>query len=438
MPVWVIVGSQWGDEGKGKVVDLLSESFDVVARFQGGHNAGHTVRFGDEHFALHLVPSGILHPGKRCVIGDGLVVDPKALLEEMDGLRARGIEIGSNLALSDRAHVIFPWHRDLDISRESAAGSGKIGTTGRGIGPAYEGKAARNGVRVGDLLHRDRLRAIAERGIDEHRRKWRGSEPPTWDLDAILEEYLAYGQRLAPHIADTAGLLHEAIAKSERILAEGAQGALLDIDQGTYPFVTSSSCSAGGACTGLGIPPTAIASTLGVVKAYTTRVGSGPFPTELSGERGEYLRKRGNEFGTSTGRPRRCGWFDAVVARRAVAISGLSGLALMKIDVLDDFDEILVASAYELDGKRIAAPPASCDDVDRLCPVYESFPGWKSPTVGIRRFEDLPQAARDYVRAIEKACGVPIPIISTGPRREETILRTDIPLLPGLPPLTSI
>jgi len=438
MPVWIVVGSQWGDEGKGKVVDLLADSFDVVARYQGGHNAGHTVRFGDAHFALHLVPSGILRPGKRCIIGDGLVVDPKALLEEIEVLRGKGVEVGENLLLSDRAQIIFPYHRDLDACRELAAGDSKIGTTSRGIGPAYESKASRSGARVSDLTRPERLRLLVERGVEEHRRKWCQTGDPGWNAAAITEEYLAYGRLLAPHIADTAAVLHAALRKGDRILAEGAQGTLLDIDQGTYPFVTSSSTVAGGACTGLGIPPTAVASSLGIAKAYTTRVGGGPFPTELLDQSGEYLRKRGNEYGTNTGRPRRCGWFDAVVVRRAIEVSGLSGLALMKLDVLDEFSEIQVCVAYELEGRRLDAPPADPDELARLRPVYEMHPGWRASTVGARRLEDLPDAAKNYVRALEKLCGIPIPIISTGPRREETILRTDVVLLPGLPPQVTV
>jgi adenylosuccinate synthase len=439
MPVWVVVGSQWGDEGKGKVVDLLAEPFDLVARYQGGHNAGHTVRFGDHHFALHLIPSGILHPGKTCIIGDGLVVDPAALLEEIDGLRARGIVVGKNLLISDRAQVIFPFHRDLDACREKSAGDGKIGTTARGIGPSYEAKASRMGARISALLREPVLRTAVRRGIEEHRRKWCGDATrPDWNEDEIVRDYLAMGRRLEQHVTDTASILHAALRRGDRVLAEGAQGSMLDIDQGTYPFVTSSNTTAGGACTGLGVPPTSVAASLGIAKAYTTRVGGGPFPTELLDETGEFLRKRGNEYGTSTGRPRRCGWFDAVVVRRSVELSGLSGLALMKLDVLDEMEQIPVCVAYELDGGRIEVPPADADDLARVVPVYETHPGWKSPTVGVRRVEDLPELARSYVHRLETLCGVPIPIISTGPRREETILRSDVALLPGLPPILGI
>jgi len=420
----VIVGGQWGDEGKGKVVDLISPAFDVVARYQGGHNAGHTVKFEDRHFALRLVPSGICRTGVLNVIGNGLVVDPRALVAEIASLREAGVAIGENLKLSDRAHVILPTHALLDGAREKALGGANIGTTSRGIGPAYESKANRSGIRVADLVDPDRFVSLA-RPLLTHQAAvlshFYGLEAP--GVDETIEEYLELARDLAPHVADTRALLHERLAAGARLLCEGAQGVMLDVDHGTYPFVTSSSCGPGGACTGLGIPPSAIGAVVGIMKAYTTRVGSGPFPTELFDETGDRIRTRGNEFGTVTGRPRRVGWFDAVVARTSLKVGGLDAIALTKMDVLDDHDEVRICVAYEVNGKTVTEVPARSDHYEAAKPVYRAFPGWKSSIVGLDDMSLLPAAAKAYVSALEEAVGAPITLLSTGPRREETIIR---------------
>ena len=420
----VIVGGQWGDEGKGKVVDLISSSFDVVARYQGGHNAGHTVKFEDRHFALRLVPSGICRAGVLNVIGNGLVVDPRALVAEIASLRAAGIAVGENLKLSDRAHVILPTHALLDGARESALGGANIGTTSRGIGPAYESKANRSGIRVADLVDPDRFVALARPLLSHHAAvlsHFYGVEAP--EVDETIETYLACARELAPLVADTRALLHERLAAGGRLLCEGAQGIMLDVDHGTYPFVTSSSCGPGGACTGLGIPPSTIGAVVGVMKAYTTRVGSGPFPTELFDETGERIRQRGNEFGTVTGRPRRVGWFDAVVARTSLRVGGLDAIALTKMDVLDDHDEVRICVAYDVNGRTVTEVPARSDHFEAARPVYRTFPGWRSSIVGHRDLADLPAAAKAYVAALEEAVDAPITLLSTGPKREETIVR---------------
>jgi len=420
----VIVGGQWGDEGKGKVVDLISPAFDVVARYQGGHNAGHTVKFEDRHFALRLVPSGICRTGVLNVIGNGLVVDPRALVAEIASLREAGVTIGENLKLSDRAHVILPTHALLDGAREKALGGANIGTTSRGIGPAYESKANRSGIRVADLVDPDRFVSLA-RPLLTHQAAvlshFYGLEAP--GVDETIEEYLGYARDLAPHVADTRALLHERLAGGARLLCEGAQGVMLDVDHGTYPFVTSSSCGPGGACTGLGIPPSAIGAVVGIMKAYTTRVGSGPFPTELFDQTGDRIRTRGNEFGTVTGRPRRVGWFDAVVARTSLKVGGLDAIALTKMDVLDDHDEVRICVAYEVDGKTVTEVPARSDHYEAAKPVYRTFPGWRSSIVGLDDMTSLPAAAKAYVSALEEAVGAPITLLSTGPKREETIIR---------------
>ena len=420
----VIVGGQWGDEGKGKVVDLISSSFDVVARYQGGHNAGHTVKFEDRHFALRLVPSGICRAGVLNVIGNGLVVDPRALVAEIASLRAAGIAVGENLKLSDRAHVILPTHALLDGARESALGGANIGTTSRGIGPAYESKANRSGIRVADLVDPDRFVALARPLLSHHAAvlsHFYGVEAP--EVDETIETYLACARELAPLVADTRALLHERLAAGGRLLCEGAQGIMLDVDHGTYPFVTSSSCGPGGACTGLGIPPSTIGAVVGVMKAYTTRVGSGPFPTELFDETGDRIRQRGNEFGTVTGRPRRVGWFDAVVARTSLRVGGLDAIALTKMDVLDDHDEVRICVAYDVNGRTVTEVPARSDHFEAARPVYRTFPGWRSSIVGHRDLADLPAAAKAYVAALEEAVDAPITLLSTGPKREETIVR---------------
>ncbi len=418
----VIVGTQWGDEGKGKIVDLIGPAFNVVARYQGGHNAGHTVRFGDEHYALHLIPSGILHPGTRCYLGNGMVISPEAFLKELDGLLEKGVDADGRLFLSDRAQLLVPIHGRIDQARETAAGKDKIGTTARGIGPTYEMKISRYGLRIGDLrgeLLEKRLRS--QLGRVEGELRYAGL-----DVDQAFEETMAGLERAAvrldPYITDVSLALTDAITGGERVLFEGAQGTLLDIDHGTYPYVTSSNSTAGGACTGTGVPPTSITGVLGILKAYTTRVGEGPFPTELHDASGEHLGKVGNEFGTTTGRPRRCGWLDLVIGRYATRINGLGSIALTKLDVLDQLDEIPVCVAYEIEGERVEDFPSDLGRLERARPVYEVLPGWRQSTVGILREEDLPENARRYVSFIEERLGVPIDLISTGPRREETIL----------------
>jgi adenylosuccinate synthase len=432
--VVAVLGGQWGDEGKGKVIDLLSDRFDIVARYHGGHNAGHTVKFGDRHFALHLLPSGIVR-GRMGVIGPGVVVDPDALLSEIDTLRASGIRVAENLLLSDRAHVILPWHRLLDAARERAAGDAKIGTTLRGIGPAYESAAARQGIRVADLLRPEILARRVEclsaemtprlAGLDEREIPSPGS---------VIASLTAAAARLAPHVTDTGRHLRSHLASGGTLLAEGAHGAMLDLSAGTYPFVTSSTCTSAGVAAGLHISPRALDGSLVVLKAYTTRVGAGPFPTELLDTTGEYLRQRGNEFGTTTGRPRRTGWFDAVVARTSVALSGAEAIAITKLDVLDDLDEIPVCVGYRLDGQPLDSLPAIVEDVARLEPIYQTLPGWKSKTTAVTRYEDLPPAASAYVQFLEQSAGAQAVFISTGPRREETIRRPNSDFLASLPP----
>ena len=430
----VVVGGQWGDEGKGKVVDLISPSFDLVARYQGGHNAGHTVKFEDRHFALRLIPSGICRSGILNLLGNGLVIDPRALLLEMDGLIAAGVPVGDNLRISDRAHVILPTHALMDGAREKALGAGNIGTTSRGIGPTYETKAARTGLRMADLVDPDRFVKAARPLLSYHAdalQHFFGVAAP--DVEGVIAEYIACGKRLAPMVTDVSVLLHERLSQGARLLCEGAQGLMLDLDHGTYPFVTSSSCGPGGAITGLGLPPSAIGAVIAVMKAYTTRVGSGPFPTELHDEIGERIRDRGCEFGTVTGRPRRTGWFDAVVARAAARIAGLDALALTKLDILDEEDPIRVCVAYEIDGRTVAEIPARTDHYERALPVYRSFPGWKCSTAGICEFERLPEKARHYIAALEGEVGVKVALLGTGPKRNETILRPGTVLDSWLP-----
>lgn len=424
----VVLGMQWGDEGKGKIVDLICPAFDIVTRFQGGHNAGHTVKFGDQHFALHLLPSGVLHDTMQCVLGNGMVIYPEALFKEIEALQQAGIAPGDRLFVSDRAQVILPTHIALDRAREEARGAKAIGTTIRGIGPAYESKAARSGVRCGDLLSaglHDRLSAhlqmatpqLLSFGVDEI---------PT--VDELVALCRSWGKRLAPYLADTTVILNKALKEGRGVLFEGAQGALLDLDHGTYPFVTSSNATAGGAATGSGVAPTRITGTLGVIKAYTTRVGAGPFVCELEDEDGEHLRRRGNEFGTTTGRPRRCGWFDAVLGRYSTLINGVDVLALTKLDVLDELDEIQICTAYRYRGELLRDFPSDLEVLSECEPVYETFSGWKTSTVGSLSVDQLPEAARQYIDALAKEIEAPIGLISTGPRREETIVVSDGPL----------
>jgi len=431
--VAAVLGGQWGDEGKGKVVDLLSGRFDVVARYHGGHNAGHTVKFGDRHFALHLLPSGIVR-GKKSVIGPGVVVDPEALLSEIDAVAAEGIVVEENLLLSDRAPVILPYHRLLDGARERAAGASKIGTTLRGIGPAYESAAARRGVRIADLLRPEVLaRRVESLAAEMGALLAALAEREVPSAGAVVESLAHAAARLSPIVTDTGRYLRDHLARGGTLLAEGAHGAMLDLSAGTYPFVTSSTCTAAGVAAGLQIAPQALQGSIVVVKAYTTRVGAGPFPTELLDATGEYLRGRGNEYGTSTGRPRRTGWFDAVVARTSVALSGADAIAITKLDVLDEMEEIPVCVGYKLDGRTVDSVPALVEDTERLAPVYEWLSGWSTKTTAVTRFEDLPAAAKRYVHFLEEASGAPAAFISTGPRREETILRPDSPFLAALP-----
>lgn len=419
-----VIGAQWGDEGKGKIVDLLCESFDVVARYQGGHNAGHTVRFGEKHYSLHLVPSGILHPEKTCVLGNGMVIDPEALLDEMKRLEDAGVVFGDRLWISESAHCILPFHKALDIAREESAGSEKIGTTGRGIGPAYETKINRSGIVMGDLLDKKTLVAKLTSALREKNALLTGLYGRNaFAVDDIAGSYSRFGEILRDRITNVTVLLHEQMKAGRRIMFEGAQGTLLDVDHGTYPFVTSSTTTVGGVCSGLGIAPSLVGRVTAVAKAYTTRVGSGPFPTELLDETGEQIRTRGNEFGTTTGRPRRIGWLDLVVLHTAKMLNGIDEIALTKLDVLDDLAEIPVCVAYRIGPKESTFFPKF--DVARgtAKPVYRTLKGWKQSTVGTRSFEELPAAARDYVKFVEDELQTRVSIISTGPRREETIVR---------------
>jgi adenylosuccinate synthase len=429
MPNVVVVGAQWGDEGKGKVVDLLTEHAQIVVRFQGGNNAGHTLVVGGQKTILTLIPSGILHAGKTCVIGNGVVLDPAVLVAEIDALRTRGvIKSESQLVVSESAHVIFPWHKQLDGLREQVRGASPIGTTGRGIGPAYEDKVARRGIRVRDLLEPRRLqRKIEERmpgALDELESLAKRAAVPVPALDplVIAREYAEFGARLAPHVRDASLYLHREAKAGARILFEGAQGTLLDIDHGTYPFVTSSNCVAGNAAVGSGLGPTAIDKVVGISKAYTTRVGGGPFPTELKDAVGDRLRTLGDEFGSVTGRPRRCGWLDAVVLRYAARVNGLWGLALTKLDVLSGLPMLQICTAYSLRGAETSELPVDAEDFEQVTPVYQSMPGWEERLAGVRRFDKLPAAARTYVRRIEEVAGVPVVCVSVGADRGETIL----------------
>ena len=421
MPNTVLIGAQWGDEGKGKIIDVLTEESDWVVRYQGGNNAGHTVEIGTERYVLHLVPSGMLHAGKTCVIGNGVVIDPVALAAELKGLEERNITGDGRFYISDRAHVVFPYHRLVDEYREKKPSTGdRIGTTKRGIGPTYGDKAARVGLRMGDLLDPifpDLLRArvaAANLVLAAH-------GAPLVDAEAVLVEYQEAIRYLAPFIADTIPLVNGAIKQGRSILFEGAQGTMLDIDYGTYPFVTSSSATAGGACTGAGVAPHRIDQVVGVVKGYSTRVGEGPFPTELKDEMGELIRKVGHEFGATTGRPRRCGWFDAVVARYSVMINGIDWWAMTKLDVLDGVETIKVCVAYEAEGRTYETVPANVRVLEKCVPVYQEFPGWQTSTRDVKRVEDLPPKALAYVKALVRLTGAPVGMLSFGPQRERTL-----------------
>jgi adenylosuccinate synthase len=418
-----VLGAQWGDEGKGKIVDLLTPRFDIVARYQGGHNAGHTVYANGRKFILRLIPSGILHPGVICVIGNGLVVDPEALFAEIDELGAAGISVADRLIVSDRAHVILPYHRELDLLSEARRGERKIGTTSRGIGPAYEDKIGRRGIRVGDLADMTSL-ADAVRHNVEARNRLIGDQ--AMDAAKVLEDLSTAWKRLQPMTGDVSVYLARARAAGKRVLFEGAQGTLLDIDHGTYPYVTSSNATIGGACTGLGVGLRSIDTVLGIAKAYTTRVGEGPLPTELLGEMGNRLRESGKEFGAVTGRPRRCGWYDAVAVRYAARVNGLDALAITKLDVLDGLDEIPVCTAYRCRGNILNDLPADVAQLSACEAIYETLPGWRNPTRSVRRYAGLPAEAQRYIARLEEISGVPVAIVSTGSDREDTIVREEV------------
>ena len=425
----VVIGAQWGDEGKGKIVDLLAERFDIVARYQGGHNAGHSVYVGDKSYVLHLIPSGITHPGKKCVLGNGMVIDPKAFFEEADRLAEQGVEVTPERVLvSSRAHLILPYHRALDHTSEERLGNERVGTTLRGIGPAYEDKAGRRGIRVADALVPDVLRSRIERNLEDANRIILAYGGTALDVEEVFDEISRLVERLAPFIADTTHFLNRAAKEGRSILIEGAQATLLDVDHGTYPFVTSSSTTAGGAAIGTGLAPHRISGVLGIVRTYTTRVGEGPFPTEMiegEAELGQLIRERGREYGASTGRPRRCGWFDAFATRYAAEINGFTSVALTKLDVLDTLDEIKVCTGYQLDGRMLDSFPAVSQDLRRVEPTYETLPGWKTSTEGISEMNALPAAARDYVDFLSDQIGVGIGLVSTGPERAQTILVRD-------------
>jgi adenylosuccinate synthase len=427
--VVVVVGAQWGDEGKGKVVDLLAERFDVVARYQGGHNAGHSVKVGEKNYALHLIPSGIVHPDKTCVLGNGMVIDPIAFFAEADRLSEQGLAVTpERVKVSSRAHLILPYHRALDHTSEERLGNEKVGTTLRGIGPAYEDKAGRRGIRVADATDSELLRSRIERNIEDANliiRQYRGT---TLDAKQVFEEIAPLVERLEPFITDTTAFVNNAVREGRSVLVEGAQATLLDVDHGTYPFVTSSSTTSGGACAGLGLAPKKISGVLGIVRTYTTRVGEGPFPTEMrdgEAEIGQLIRERGHEYGVSTGRPRRCGWFDAFATRYAAEINGFDTVALTKLDILDALDEIKVCTGYRLRGRACESFPAVSKDLRECEPVYETLPGWKTSTEGVTKLEDLPAAARDYVNFISELIGVSVGLVSTGPERGQTITVPD-------------
>lgn len=427
MPVAVLVGMQWGDEGKGKIIDLLAEEADVIARYQGGHNAGHTICFDGQQFILHLIPSGIFHKGKLCVIGNGVVVDPSALVEEMQMLEKVGINLQGRLVLSDRANIILPYHTTFDKGREDDTTFQKIGTTGRGIGPSYADKIARSGIRACDLRNLEYLRARLKSNYDEKKlvlKSLYGRELP--EFDQIYDSLLSYSETISPYLGDTRALLTEKIAQNKKVLCEGAQGTMLDVDHGTYPFVTSSNASAGGACTGLGIAPNRVDRVIGVIKAYTTRVGEGPFPTELEGEMGEKLRTDGREFGSTTGRPRRCGWFDAVIAKYAIELNGIDDMVLTKIDVMDKFKTIQVCTGYKHKGKVYDSMPADIDILENCEPVYTEFAGWMQDTVGLQSYNALPDNAKRYIDGLENLSGAGILMVSTGPDRDHTIRLKDL------------
>jgi len=420
----IILGSQWGDEGKGKIVDLFSDRFDIVARYQGGHNAGHTVFIGDRKFVLKLIPSGILRPGKQAVIGNGLVIDPEALLAEIDGLESAGVPVTRQLLISNRAHVLFPAHRMMEKLSEERPGRVSIGTTSRGIGPCYEDKTARRGIRIADLLNREFFRAQYNSVMEEKIVIAKALEIYTdIDLAGIRERYECFAERIRPMVRDTAWFLNQSIRDGKTILFEGAQGTMLDIDHGTYPFVTSSNASAGGACTGTGVAPTRIGGVIGVSKAYITRVGGGPFPTEALDAQGDRIRARGHEYGAVTGRPRRCGWFDVPLLRYTAAINGFDSIVVTKLDVLDEFPAIPVCVGYRNGAGEVLDMPPTVAEIAALQPVYECRPGWQSSTFGISSYDELPERAKQYLAFLEECAGVEVGCVSTGPERNQTIVR---------------
>jgi adenylosuccinate synthase len=427
--VIAVIGAQWGDEGKGKIVDLLAERFDIVVRYQGGHNAGHSVQVGDQSFVLHLLPSGIVHSGKTCVLGSGMVIDPKAFFQEADRLTDQGIEVTpERVKISSRAHLILPYHRALDHTSEERLGNEKVGTTLRGIGPAYEDKAGRRGIRTADALVPDVLQSRIERNLEDANRIIQAYGGEALDARTIFDEMSVLTERLAPFIADTTHFLNVAATQGRSILLEGAQATLLDVDHGTYPFVTSSSTIAGGAIIGTGLAPHRLTGVLGIVRTYTTRVGEGPFPTEMlegEAELGQLIRERGREYGASTGRPRRCGWFDAFATRYAAEINGFTSVALTKLDVLDALDEIKVCTSYKLNGKVCESLPPVSQDLRKVEPVYATLPGWKTSTVGTTELASLPENARRYVEFLSDQIGVKIGLVSTGPERSQTIIVRD-------------
>ncbi|MFQ5587628.1 MAG: adenylosuccinate synthase [Nitrospiria bacterium] len=420
----IVIGTQWGDEGKGKIVDLLSEHADYVVRYQGGHNAGHTIVIGENAIVLHLIPTGLLQAGKRGVIGNGVVINPKALLEEIEGLTAQGIAVDGRLFISASAHLIMPYHQRIDLESEKTKGHRKIGTTGRGIGPAYADKMSRTGIRVCDLFDKALFKEKLETNVQAINQTCAESDTtPPFDVEEIYQEYLGYAEKIRPYVTDTALLLNRAIDEGKHLLFEGAQGMHLDVDHGTYPYVTSSNSSAGGASTGTGVGPTRFNEVLGVTKAYTTRVGSGPFPSELTGETGALLRKKGSEFGATTGRPRRCGWFDALQVRHTVRINHMTSLALTKLDVLDGLPRISICVGYEIDGETVHEMPCALGGLERAKPILKHFSGWEESTHGVTDEEKLPKNAKIYLEAISELVGCRIDIVSTSSKRGETIVR---------------
>ncbi len=417
-----VIGLQWGDEGKGKIIDIMAKDFDVIVRYQGGGNAGHTLIIGDEKFVFHLIPSGILHQDKKCVIGNGIVLDPKLLLDEIDGLAKKNFNVNGNLFVSDRAHVVFPYHKKLDLLQEKQKGNSMIGTTGRGIGPCYTDKISREGIRVAELMHKEYFKEKLKKNVEEKNRIFVNvfnDEPVSWE--EIFEEYCTYADKMSPFVCDTVDLMAKAINDNQKILFEGAQGTLLDVDFGTYPFTTSSNSAAGGVSSGIGVSPKQIHNIIGITKAYTTRVGSGPFPTEVEGEQGEHIRIKGGEFGSTTGRPRRCGWFDAVAIQHSVRISGVDSLIVTKLDVLDDQETIRICTGYKNNGKLYNTFPADLDILNNCELVYEEVSGWCEDTSNVRSAENLPDKAVDYIKTIEEIVGVKVEMVSVGPERSQII-----------------